>query len=74
MLISTVLVGTVNYVVVKGELDQVGRQSLKNGTLGILELMAQLDAQVQKGNITLEEAQESARTQIVGKSVEDNKP
>lgn len=73
ILISTVLVGTVNYIVVKGELDQVGRQSLKNGTLGILELIAQLDAQVQKGNITLEEAQESARTQIVGKRVEDNK-
>jgi methyl-accepting chemotaxis protein len=73
ILISTVLVGTVNYILVKGELDQVGRQSLKNGTLGILELIAQLDAQVQKGNITLEEAQESARTQIVGKRVEDNK-
>lgn len=73
ILISTVLVGTVNYIVVKGELDQVGRQNLKNGTLGILELIAQLDAQVQKGNITLEEAQESARTQIVGKRVEDNK-
>ncbi|HBT72941.1 MAG TPA: methyl-accepting chemotaxis protein, partial [Lysinibacillus sp.] len=46
---------------------------LKNGTLVILELIAQLDAQVQKVNITLEEAQESARTQIVGKRVEDNK-
>ncbi|XRD25124.1 hypothetical protein AABM34_24605 [Lysinibacillus fusiformis] len=43
ILISTVLVGTVNYFVAKGEMDQVGRQSLKNGTLGILELIAQLD-------------------------------
>lgn len=73
ILLSTGLVGTVNYIVVKGELDQVGRDSLKNGTLGILELIAQLDTQVQNGKITLEEAQESARTQIVGKKIEDNK-
>lgn len=73
ILLSTGLVGTVNYIVVKGELDQVGRDSLKNGTLGILELIAQLDTQVQNGTITLEEAQESARTQIVGKKIEDNK-
>ncbi|WP_431811667.1 methyl-accepting chemotaxis protein [Lysinibacillus sp. FW12] len=73
ILISTGLVGTVNYIVVKGELDQVGQQSLKNGTLGILNLIEQLDAQVQNGKLTLEEAQESARTQIVGKKVEDNK-
>lgn len=39
ILLSTGLVGTVNYMVVKGELDQVGRDSLKNGTLGILELI-----------------------------------
>lgn len=73
ILLSTGLVGAVNYMVVKGELDQVGRDSLKNGTLGILELIAQLDTQVQNGKLTLEEAQESARTQIVGKKIEDNK-
>lgn len=73
ILLSTGLVGTVNYMVVKEELDQVGRDSLKNGTLGILELIAQLDTQVQNGKLTLEEAQESARTQIVGNKIEDNK-
>lgn len=73
ILLSTGLVGTVNYMVVKGELDKVGRDSLKNGTLGILELIAQLDTQVQNGKLTLEEAQESARTQIVGNKIEDNK-
>lgn len=73
ILLSTGLVGAVNYMVVKGELDQVGRDSLKNGTLGILELIAQLDTQVQNGKLTLEEAQESARTQIVGNKIEDNK-
>lgn len=73
ILLSTGLVGTVNYMVVKAELDQVGRDSLKNGTLGILELIAQLDTQVQNGKLTLEEAQESARTQIVGNKIEDNK-
>ncbi|MDM5353192.1 cache domain-containing protein [Lysinibacillus sphaericus] len=73
ILISTVLVGTVNYFVAKSEMDQVGRQSLKNGTLGILELIAQLDEQVRNGKLTIEEAQESARTQIVGNKIEDHK-
>ncbi|KOY80194.1 chemotaxis protein [Lysinibacillus macroides] len=73
ILIATVLVGTVNYFIAKGEMDEVGRQSLKNGTLSILELIEQLDSQVQEGIITLAEAQERARTQIVGKKIEDNK-
>lgn len=73
ILIPTALVGTVNYFVAKSEIDEVGRQSLKNGTLGILEVIAQLDEQVQQGKLTLAEAQERARTQIVGKKTEDNK-
>ncbi|MFJ7371285.1 methyl-accepting chemotaxis protein [Lysinibacillus sp. NPDC098008] len=73
ILIATVLVGIVNYVVSKGEIDEIGRQSLKNGTLGMLELIEQLDTQVQNGTLTLEEAQEAARTQIVGQKIEDNK-
>ncbi|MFJ7734291.1 methyl-accepting chemotaxis protein [Lysinibacillus sp. NPDC097231] len=73
ILIPTALVGTVNYFMAKNELDEVGRQSLKNGTLGIIELIAQLDEQVQQGKLTLEEAQEQARTRIVGKRLEDNK-
>ncbi|WP_341301008.1 cache domain-containing protein [Lysinibacillus sp. FSL H8-0500] len=73
ILIATVLVGTVNYFIAKGEMDEVGRQSLKNGTLSILESIGQLDSQVQEGVMTLAEAQERARTQIVGKKIEDNK-
>lgn len=73
ILIPTTLVGMVNYFVAKSEINEVGRQSLKNGTLGILELIAQLDEQVQQGKLTLDEAQEHARTQIVGKKTEDNK-
>ena len=41
ILIPTTLVGMVNYFVAKSEINEVGRQSLKNGTLGILELIAQ---------------------------------
>ena len=36
ILLSTGLVGTVNYMVVKGELDQVGRDSLKMAHLAYL--------------------------------------
>lgn len=73
VLIPTALVGTVNYFLAKNEIDEVGRQSLRNGTLGIIELIAQLDEEVQQGKLTLEEAQERARTQIVGHKLKDNK-
>ncbi|GLC90035.1 methyl-accepting chemotaxis protein [Lysinibacillus piscis] len=73
ILFSTVLVGTVNYFVAKNELETLGRQSLKNGTLGLVELIAQLDDQVQAGYLTLAEAQEQARIQMIGKKIEDGK-
>ncbi|MET4561751.1 methyl-accepting chemotaxis protein [Lysinibacillus parviboronicapiens] len=73
ILIPTVLVGTVNYFVAKNEIDNIGRLSLKNGTLGLMEVIATLDEQVQQGSLTLEQAQERARTQIVGEKTEDNK-
>ncbi len=66
ILIPTVLVGTVNYFVAKIEIDNIGRLSLKNGTLGLMEVIATLDEQVQQGSLTLEQAQERARIQIVG--------
>ncbi|WP_369436336.1 methyl-accepting chemotaxis protein [Lysinibacillus fusiformis] len=73
ILIPTVLVGSINYFVAKNEIDEIGRLSLKNGTLGILELIAELDEQVQQGSLTLQQAQEQAKTRIVGKKTEDNK-
>ncbi|WP_153731133.1 methyl-accepting chemotaxis protein [Sporosarcina obsidiansis] len=67
ILVPTIAVGTVNYVLAKNELDKMGRLGLENGTHVLLSVIEELDKQVQAGALTLEEAQERARIQILGK-------
>lgn len=66
ILLPLIILGTVNYSVSKTELDEVGRLGLQNGAYAILDLIEILDDQVQSGALSLEEAQEKARTKIVG--------
>ena len=73
ILIPTLLVGVVSYFIAKSELDATGRLGLKNGTYAIISMITELDKQVEKGNLTLEEAQEQARVQIVGQKTEEKK-
>lgn len=71
ILVPLLIVGTVNYFVAKSELDEIGRLGIQNGTYSILDLIDELDDQVQNGTLTIEEAQEKARTKIVGPQNED---
>lgn len=71
ILLPLIVVGVVSYFTAKSELDQVGRQGLENGTFAILDLIEELDNQVQSGSLSLDEAQEKARIQIVGPKNED---
>ena len=66
IILPLLVVGTVSYFVAKNELDTIGQLGLQNGTYAILDLIEELDDQVQNGALTLEEAQEKARVQIVG--------
>ncbi|KOS66466.1 chemotaxis protein [Lysinibacillus contaminans] len=66
ILIPTLLVGVVSYFIAKSELDGVGRLGLENGTNAVISMIAELDKQVEKGQLTLEEAQEQARVQMIG--------
>lgn len=66
ILVPLLIVGTVSYFVAKNELDQIGRLGIQNGTYAVLDLIDELDDQVQSGALTLEEAQEKARTKIIG--------
>ncbi|MEK5037161.1 methyl-accepting chemotaxis protein [Sporosarcina sp. FSL K6-3457] len=66
IILPLIVVGTVSYFVAKSELDKIGQLGLQNGTYAILDMIEELDDQVQNGSLTLEEAQEKARIQIVG--------
>ncbi|MDV6377273.1 methyl-accepting chemotaxis protein [Sporosarcina sp. GW1-11] len=67
ILVPTMTVGAVNYMLAKSELDKVGRLGLENGTHVLQSVIQELNHQVQEGALTLEEAQERARVQILGK-------
>lgn len=71
ILIPLIAVGVMNYVVAKSELDQVGRLGLQNGAYAIVDLIDVLQQEVTSGHITLEEAQDIAKTKIVGKKQAD---
>ena len=71
ILIPLLSVGIVNYFVAKSELSNVGKEGLQNGTYAILDLIDVLNSEVERGLLPLDEAQEIARTKIVGKKQED---
>lgn len=71
ILLPALTVGIVNYSLAKSELDKVGRLGLENGTHVLVAIVEELNEQVQKGTLTLEEAQERARVQIVGAQKDD---
>ncbi|WP_108307315.1 methyl-accepting chemotaxis protein [Metalysinibacillus jejuensis] len=66
IVIPTLLIGFVNYVVAKQELDNVGRLGLQNGVASIVQLIDSTNQQVVNSDLTLEEAQEYVRTQMIG--------
>lgn len=66
ILIPLLIVGMVSYFTAKSALDDVGSLGLQNGTFAILDVIEQLDNQVKSGSLTLAEAQEAAKTQIIG--------
>ena len=61
------------YFIAKSELDATGQMGLKNGASAIISMITELDKQVEKGNLTLDEAQEQARVQIVGQKTDEKK-
>ncbi|ARD47713.1 chemotaxis protein [Sporosarcina sp. P37] len=66
ILIPLFAVGIVNYYVAKQELENVGEMGLQNGTYAVLDLIDELNAQVENGTLTLEDAQERAKEKIMG--------
>lgn len=75
ILFPLIIVGTVNYFVAKGELDDIGRLGIQNGTYAVLDLIEEMDEQVKAGALTLEEAQERVRTKIIGpKNADGTRP
>ena len=66
LVIPSLIIGISGYTSAKNSLNDIGSKGLKNDVVLAIDLIESLQAQVEKGSITLEEAQEMAKEQLIG--------
>lgn len=64
--IPSSIIGTVSYIKAKSSMDELGETIIKNSVLDAIELIETANLQVEKGNLTLEEAQEHVKSTLIG--------
>lgn len=69
--IPLLTVGILSYNSSKTHLDELGATNLKNSVKMTIELIDALNMEVQKGNLTLEEAQEEVKIAVLGEKNSD---
>lgn len=69
--IPCIIIGFFSYQSAKSNMDKLGETIVKNSVQTTMQLISSLDAEVQKGNLSLEDAQEAVKIQIIGKKTED---
>lgn len=71
LIVSSLAIGLSSYYVARNALIERGKITLKNGVNSALILIAEMNKEVEKGSITLEEAQEQVKVQLIGPLLED---
>lgn len=64
--VPLIVLGTISYHKSSTSLDELGATNLKNGVALTIELMENLNQEVERGTITLEEAKERVRASVIG--------
>ncbi len=65
------IVGGVSYNSAKESLDELGSTGLKNNVKMAIQMIDVLNAEVEKGNLSLEDAQEQVKEKLLGKKQTD---
>lgn len=73
LVIPLLIAGIFSYQIAKSELDKKGQVILKNGVKQALEVIDLKQKEVEKGHLTLEEAQEQVKTYLLGEMGSDGK-
>jgi methyl-accepting chemotaxis protein len=73
LIIPLLIAGVFSYQIAKSELDKKGQIILKNGVKQALEVIDLKQKEVEKGHLTLEEAQEQVKTYLIGEMGSDGK-
>ncbi|WP_068675225.1 methyl-accepting chemotaxis protein [Oceanobacillus sp. Castelsardo] len=71
LIVPMLIIGMVSYQYSKSSLDEIGKTNLKNSVEFTLEIMESYQAEVEKGNMPLEEAQENVREIVLGEKDAD---
>lgn len=75
LLISNLVIGLISYNVAKNELNEQGKKLLINSVRMVHQLIDTKQEEVEKGSITLDEAQEQVKAYILGeKRVDGTRP
>ncbi|WNS75871.1 methyl-accepting chemotaxis protein [Bacillus sp. DTU_2020_1000418_1_SI_GHA_SEK_038] len=67
------IIGIVSYTTAKDSLDELGATGLKNNVEMAIQMIDILNMEVEKGSLSLEEAQEQAKLKLLGEMKEDGK-
>lgn len=73
LIIPSLVIGIVGYQDSKKELSESGKDQLKNSVRLTIGMINTLDQEVKAGHLSLEEAQERIRVEILGPKGEDNR-
>lgn len=75
LLIPSLMIGIFSYLTAKQQLTETGKKTLKNSVAQTLNMIDSLNEEVEKGTISLEDAQEKVRVSILGtKNAEGLRP
>nr|WP_081276815.1 methyl-accepting chemotaxis protein [Paenibacillus polymyxa] len=73
LIVPTFVIGSSSYFVSKSEMNESGKVALKNSVQMVIGMISFLNGQVEAGNLTLEEAQEKLRIELLGVKDANNK-
>lgn len=73
LIVPTFVIGISSYFVSKNEMNESGKVALKNSVQMVIGMISFLNGQVEAGNLTLEEAQEKLRIELLGVKDANNK-
>lgn len=75
MAIPCIVVGSMGYFESKNQLNELGKKQLQSDVRLVLSMIKTLNDEVKKGHLTLNEAQEKVRQEILGpKNAEGKRP
>lgn len=70
-IVPMIILGIISYYYAKNELDKKGQEILKNSVKMVISMIDEKNKEVERGNISLEEAQEEIKEYMLGKKRKD---